>query len=216
MTDKKITELTTYTPPINADLMPIVDFTTLTTKKISWVNIKAALKTYFDSLSTTLTNKTLTSPVLNTGISGTAITTGAEVTAGTNNTKIVTPKAIGDALVWTAYTPTITPYGALTYTGLTHSSKYTSIGKICIFILSVSGTLGGTTSNAIEFSLPINTALAALALGASGLYANGGNHYSTTMRNYLSDQTLTVWKYDASSYALAALQVFEGVIIYPI
>lgn len=46
----------------------------------------------------TLTNKTLTSPVINTGISGTVIATGAEVTAGTDNTKIVTPKAIGDAL----------------------------------------------------------------------------------------------------------------------
>jgi len=45
----------------------------------------------------TLTNKTLTSPVLNTGVSGTAKGTGAEVTTGTADDKIVTPKSLGDA-----------------------------------------------------------------------------------------------------------------------
>jgi hypothetical protein len=47
--------------------------------------------------SQTLTQKTLTSPVINTGISGTGIASGANVTTGTDNTLIVTPKAIGDA-----------------------------------------------------------------------------------------------------------------------
>lgn len=45
----------------------------------------------------TLTNKTLTSPVINTGLSGTAKATGAEVTTGTEDAKFVTPKAIGDS-----------------------------------------------------------------------------------------------------------------------
>lgn len=46
----------------------------------------------------TLTTKTLTSPVLNTGISGTAIASGAEIVTGTSNTKIVTPLAVADSL----------------------------------------------------------------------------------------------------------------------
>jgi len=35
-------------------------------KKITWANIKAAIKSYYDSVTATLTNKTLTSPVINT------------------------------------------------------------------------------------------------------------------------------------------------------
>lgn len=45
----------------------------------------------------TLTNKTLTSPVINTSFSGTGKATGAEITTGTEDAKIVTPKAIADA-----------------------------------------------------------------------------------------------------------------------
>lgn len=50
MADTKISNLTNYTTPLNADEMPIVDTATTTTKKVSWANIKATLKTYFDTL----------------------------------------------------------------------------------------------------------------------------------------------------------------------
>ncbi|HUV85226.1 MAG TPA: hypothetical protein VMV86_05905, partial [Methanosarcinales archaeon] len=46
MVDKKITELTDYTPPIDTDVIPIVDITTTTTKKVTWANIKATIKAY--------------------------------------------------------------------------------------------------------------------------------------------------------------------------
>jgi hypothetical protein len=45
MADQKITELTAYTPPIDTDVLPIVDITTSTTKKITWANIKKAIST---------------------------------------------------------------------------------------------------------------------------------------------------------------------------
>ena len=73
MADKKISELTNYTPPLDADVIPIVDDSGGATKKLTWANLKATIKSYYDSASSTLTNKTLTSPVIN---NPTGITTG--------------------------------------------------------------------------------------------------------------------------------------------
>ena len=39
MANKKISELTNYTPPIDTDILPTVDITTTTTKKITWANM---------------------------------------------------------------------------------------------------------------------------------------------------------------------------------
>lgn len=50
MADAKISALTNYTPPLDADVVPIVDTANVTTKKVTWANIKATLKTYFDTL----------------------------------------------------------------------------------------------------------------------------------------------------------------------
>ena len=46
MADKKITEFTGYTPPIDTDVFPVVDVTLDITKKITWASFKAAMKAF--------------------------------------------------------------------------------------------------------------------------------------------------------------------------
>lgn len=43
MANLKISELTAYTTPISTDVLPIVDVTTSTTKKITYANLATAL-----------------------------------------------------------------------------------------------------------------------------------------------------------------------------
>jgi hypothetical protein len=50
MASKKISELTELTTPTDNAVFPVVDNTGPSTKKLSWANIKTALKNYFDTL----------------------------------------------------------------------------------------------------------------------------------------------------------------------
>jgi hypothetical protein len=51
MANAKISALTSYTPPVNTDVIPIVDTTLAITKKITWANIKTALTSVFAPLA---------------------------------------------------------------------------------------------------------------------------------------------------------------------
>lgn len=62
MANKKISEFTDHTPPVDADVFPVVNSST--TKKITWANIKTALSVYFSDFITAtsvdvLTNKSI-------------------------------------------------------------------------------------------------------------------------------------------------------------
>jgi len=50
MDDKKISELTAKTTPVDADTVPIYDSVGVATKKVTWAQVKATLKTYFDTI----------------------------------------------------------------------------------------------------------------------------------------------------------------------
>ena len=122
-------------------------------------NVQAKVTAQKD-VTETLTNKTLTSPVINTGFSGTAKATGAEITTGTNDTKIVTPKALADATVgklgsaWASWTPTFTNF---TKGSATITAKYTQIGKTVHFRLAIVLAADSIMGSSPSFTLPVTS-----------------------------------------------------------
>lgn len=91
MADQKISQLTAYTTPLSADLLPIVDTANTTTKSIAW----SALLTALASAVQTFTNKTF--DTAGTGnvfkINGTSVTAvnGTGAVSLTTSPAFVTP-----------------------------------------------------------------------------------------------------------------------------
>lgn len=84
-----IENLPEKTTPIDADIVPLVDSTGPTTKRVSWLNIKATLKAYFDGiylsvLSASTTYVPLATYDANTILAATADNTPVALTVGTN------------------------------------------------------------------------------------------------------------------------------------
>lgn len=98
MANAKITALTEQTTlDDTSDVLPIVDISANATEKVTWGTIRTTIATYLASLSQTLTNKDI-SDTTNTYRQATTsllgaleIATVAEVEAGTDNTRAVTP-----------------------------------------------------------------------------------------------------------------------------
>jgi hypothetical protein len=59
---------------------------------------------------------------------------------------------------YVSWTPSITPSGSMTVSGVTGYAQYIRHGQIVTFYLALSMTLAGTASNTMQFSLPIASA----------------------------------------------------------
>lgn len=123
------------TTPVDADEFPLVDSAASNTlARLPWSGLKAALKTYFDSLATNLLNKTLTNPTItnyteSVVASGTVTTTKTlDLTNGTVQTATLTastgctftmPSAVaGKSFVLYLKQPSSTGNGTATFTGV--------------------------------------------------------------------------------------------------
>lgn len=113
-----------------------------------------SVKAYVDTSIATQTSKTYVTPVINTSISGTAIASGAEVTTGTDDTQIVTPKALGDAgvntrlksKVITATRDLTAASGNVSYTGV----GFTPTAIVCFANIDNTGTSAYFSFGAVD------------------------------------------------------------------
>lgn len=121
-----ISGLTAKTTPVDADFIPLMDSAdTNKTKKLSWTNIKATLKTYFDTLYTTL----------------------AVVQSGTSTYSVVS----GTDTYTTTLTPTLTAYA----TGNHFRMKVTNTNTVTNPTLNIDSLGAKTIVGANGMALPI-------------------------------------------------------------
>lgn len=111
--DLKISALPSYTTPLNADLIPVVDTANAITKQTSWTNIKATLKAYFDGIYGTGT-VTSVSVVTANGVSG-SVATATTTPAITLTLGAITPSTV-NGNTFTTGSSTYTGTAAQTYT----------------------------------------------------------------------------------------------------
>ena len=126
------------TTPADADEIGLIDSAaSYVLKKLTWANLKATLKTYFDSLTTTLTNKTIDAD--DNTISN----------IGNDELNSVAGDIGGD---WKSWSPTLTN---ITIGNGTVVTKYTQIGKTIHYHVRI--TLGSTSSitGDVNISLPV-------------------------------------------------------------
>lgn len=89
--DKNMSAYTTKTTPVDADLIPLSDSdASFGIKKLSWVNLKDTLKTYFDTLYTISSSETTAGII--------ELATTVEAQTGTDAVRAITPLQLFNSL----------------------------------------------------------------------------------------------------------------------
>lgn len=138
MADQKISALTSYTPALDADVLPIVDTANTLTKKITWANVKVSMKTYTDTLYALVGLATASGLTM-----GTAKMLG-RATAGTGALEEIATTGTGNAVLTAS--PTIT---TPVLTGLPTGSGVASAATASTLV-SRDANANINTNNALE------------------------------------------------------------------
>lgn len=159
--------------------------------------------------SETLTNKTLTSPVLTTPsisninakgdiLVGTADNTLGVLAAGTNGYFLQTDSAEATGLkwattaaptyTWSDYTPVLTQSGTVTAT--VNWAKYADVGNIRFIDVSLSVTGSGTGANVVTVSIPSSAVSTGATVGSGYFYDASASGYLTFIVETASSTTV--------------------------
>jgi hypothetical protein len=122
-------------------------------------------------------------------------------TSGWTNTGGSIQNLSGILEEWTAWTPSYTPAGSMTFTSVTTTTaRYKQNGKTFIFELNVSGTTGVSASNSIAFTLPsgITTRNSSYLL----CYMDNNGTPATGYARFDGSNTVSLYKLDAGNFTL--------------
>jgi hypothetical protein len=120
-------------------------------------------------------------PTLNQNTTGTASNiTGICAIANGGTGAASAASALANLIgAWSTWTPTVTASGSMTVSGLTvNQASYQKLGRVVLFALNLTFTLGGTASGYINVTPPVganfanNVPFAAVAIPAGGSYEN--------------------------------------------
>lgn len=186
---------TSKATPIDADEIGLIDSAaTFGLKKLTWLNLKATLKTYFDTLYVALSgNQTVSdvktfssSPIVPTpttdmqaatklyvDTNGFVVASTAEAQAGTNNTNAITPLRLREGLNATGTAPIYACRAWVNFNGT---------GTVAI---RASGNVSSITDNGVgDYTANFTTAMVDANYGVSGTASDGTNAvvYPTSIR----------------------------------
>lgn len=154
--------------------------------------------------------KTLKKSNGSTNLSGNEILAGQYYVVRYDGTNLILCESVTD--VWTTWSPTLSATGSMTLSSIvTDRAQYIRRGAFCVLRLQANFTTGGTASNGIKFTLPVNSADDEYSAGGWVVDASKVAGYVTFN---VSTTTAAMYKYDASNFALAAGKYINCTMIY--
>lgn len=103
-------------------------------------------------------------------------------------------------LAFGSWTPTLSASGSMTFTGTSiQYAKYIQIGKFVAFIVKAGGTVGGTPSTALGYTVPVTAANT--NGGMFPAYCSDAGTPASGMGAFASTTAIQVVKYNNANWA---------------
>lgn len=132
--------------------------------------------------------------------------------------QIVYSNAQNNSIAWSNYTPTYGASGSMTFTssgGGISLARWARIGNIVFLSFYIEGTTGGTASNRITITLPVNSANDNLQVVNLGI-RDASSGTSVNSRGVLRTAILDIYKPDTTNWTLGTGRLAFGNVFYEV